>query len=122
MNGVLTHTWTWTEQTIANNVAPDDDEELGIGGADRVFFQWDTNGADTGSPDFDFHVYASGDGNTWTTAPYKTLASAVAKDVVGNTNFTEAEIGPSMIRVRLDVNTANLVATEYVTLTVRVYY
>lgn len=121
-SGVLKHTWTWTEQVIADGVADDDAAELGIGSAERIMFEWDTNGADTGAPNFDFHLYASIDGSTYTSAPYKMLVNAVAKDVVGTYVFTATEVGPTTIRAELDVNNANLAATEYVTLRMYAYY
>lgn len=118
----LRHTWTWTEQIIADGIAPDVDTEPGISAADRIFFEWDTNGADTGAPNFDFHLYASIDGVTYTSAAYKTLAAAVAIDTVGTYAFTQAELGPTSLMAELDVNNANLAATEYVTLRMYAYY
>lgn len=121
-NGIKTYTLTWTEQVQANLVAPDTDTIIPIGGARRICCQWDTNGADTGSPDFDFHLIASIDGTTFGANVHKTLASAVAKDVVGIANFVTDDWGPAAVKGRLDVNTADLAAGESVTLTLRVYW
>ena len=110
-----TTTLTWTEQVVADNVAPDTDTAIYARGADEIYCQWDTNGATTGAPTFDFHIEGSDDGVTYTSGHYATLDSAVAKDVVDAVNLTP---GPKFIKGRLDVNTANLAAAEYVTLKV----
>jgi len=122
-NGIKTYTLTWTEQIIANGVAPDTDTVIPMAGAERVTWQIDTNGATTGTPDFDFHLHALVAGTVYSTAVWKTLASAVAKDtgIAGILNTT-TELGMSKVKAKLDVNTANLAATEFVTLVIKVYY
>jgi hypothetical protein len=115
------YTLTWTEQVIADGVSPDDDIAIPIGSADRICAEWDTNGATTDAPNFDFHIMASIDGTTYGDNIHKTLVNAVAKDVVGIDNFAAADFGPATIKAELDVNNDNLVATEYVTLRLKVY-
>lgn len=110
---------TWTEQVIADGVADDEAVIINCEGASHIYCEWDTNGATTNAPDFDFHLESSQDKSTFTDTHYATLASAVAKDKVGSCMVTP---GPPWMKALLDVNTANLVATEFVTLKVRVFY
>ena len=119
VTSIKTYTLTWTEQTIANDVAPDTDTAIPTARATRIHCAWDTNGADTGSPDFDFHIETDVDGTNYTDTHYATLASAVAKDKRGSAMLTPPG---KTIKARLDVNTANLAATEFVKLYITVYY
>lgn len=115
---VVGYTLTWTEQVIADGVAPDVDTAIPIANATTCYCEWDTNGADTGAPDFDFHIEVSFDGTNYSDSHYGTLASAVAKDKRDGVMLTVPR-GAKFIKARLDVNTANLAATEYVTLKIR---
>jgi len=101
----------WTEQVIADDVAPDTDKILYVGNAEEIYIQWDTTNVSTNAPSFDIHVEASWDGVTFTGSHYATLASGVLEDVVGGGLVTP---GPKQLRLRLDVNDANLAAGEYV--------
>jgi len=113
-------TLTWTTQTIADNVSDDGDTAVFVDGADSVSILFDTDGADTGSPTFDLDVIGSMDGTTYqdAAAPLVTAFTAQAKDVE---DATHVNVGAMMyIKCLLDVNTANLASTEYVTATVKV--
>ena len=115
---VAKYTLTWTEQVIADNVAPDTDTAIPTENCSEILCCWDTNGADTGAPDFDFHIEVDIDGTNYTDTHYATLASAVAKDVRGSALLT---VPHRSIKARLDVNTANLAAAEDVTLYIYVF-
>jgi hypothetical protein len=121
-NGSETYTLTWTEQVIADGVAPDTDTVIPISGAERICCEWDTTGATTGAPNFDFHIHASIDGSTFGANIHKTIVSAAAKNVVGIDNFATDDFGPTGIKAELDVNNANLAAGESVTLRLKVYW
>ena len=113
------YTFTWTEQVIADSVVPDTDTVIPMGPHITMFYcEWDTNGATTGAPTFDFHIETSFDGTNYTTSHYATLVSAAAKDVRGSGLLTPPK-GAKSFKARLDVNTANLAAAEYVTLKIR---
>ena len=111
-------TMTWTEQVIADGVVDDDSQILNLDGAAEIYAQWNTVGATTGAPDFDFHLEASDDKSTFTTDHWTTLKSAVAKNVI-DAAPVEAKGSPRYARAELDVNTANLAAGESVTLIIR---
>ena len=116
---VSTTTLTWTEQVIANGVAPDTDTATTVTGAKSIYIQFNTNGANTGSPNFDLHVIASHDGTTYTDTGIVVPFSAQAKDVVDGAIIS---FGPKSIKLRLDVNTANLAAGESVTASIYVTF
>ena len=101
----------WTATAVSDGNAPDTDTILYVSRATTIFVQWDTTHVTTGAPTIDLHVEASYDGVTWTTHHYHTIDSAVLKNVVDGDLVTP---GPKQIRFRLDVNTANIAATEYV--------
>ena len=110
----------WTEQAIADNVAPDTDTAIYCDGAEEISILFDTDGATTGSPDFDLDVIASLDGTTYqdATNPLVTAFTAQAK---GLDDITAINPGAAQfVKLRLDVNTANLAAAETVNATVKV--
>ena len=109
----VTTTLTWTGTiAISNDNVPDTDTAVDITGAKTVYVQFDTTDATTGVPDFDVDVLASVDGTTYETADYATSFTAQAKNVVDGAAVT---VGPAYLKLRLDVNTAELAATETVT-------
>ena len=106
-----TVTLTWTAVNVANDVAADTDTVIYLGGAERASVQLNTVGATTGAPNFDLHGLGT-NGNTWTALHYQTgIYGAVAKNVVSAP--VVLTLGPRYIKLRLDVNGANLV--EFVT-------
>lgn len=105
-----TVTLTWTEQVIADDVAPDVDSVLYMDGAEYVSVTFDTTGADTGAPNFDLHFIGT-NADTFPTDHFHEVVAAQAKDV---TSTTAVNRGPKYMKVRLDVNNANLAATEFV--------
>jgi hypothetical protein len=110
-----TVTLTWTEQTIADDVAPDADSVLYMDGAEYISVTFDTNGATTGAPNFDLHSIGSNT-STFPTAHFQAaIVAAQAKDVVSTTAMNR---GPKYLKLRLDVNNANLAASEFVIATV----
>jgi len=108
---------TWTDQIVADGVADDDATLIDLGLPEALEYVFDTTGATTGAPNFDFHVLASADGVAWTTADLQTIGTAVPKadrrTVVGTTF-------PRFIKVLADVNGAALV--EFVKVTVYAYH
>lgn len=113
-------TYTWTEQTIADNVTPDTDPPTYCDGATEVSILFDTDGASTGAPAFDLNIIASLDGTTYQDGaqPLVTAFTAQLKDVE---DITHINVGAAKeVKPRLDVAVANLVATEFVTATFKV--
>lgn len=113
-------TLTWTEQVIADNVAPDTDTAVYVDGADDVTIIFDTTNASTGAPSFDLDVIASADGTTYQSAtnPLVTPFTAQLENLVDAAHVNAGSA--QFIKCRLDVNTADLAAAEYVTATVKV--
>jgi len=109
-----TVTLTWTTQVIADDVAPDEDLILYMDGAEYFTVTFDTTAATTGAPNFDLHFIGTNTA-TFPTAHYHEVVAAQAKNVV-TTNAVNR--GPKYMKVRLDVNNANLASTEYVVATV----
>ncbi len=115
----IRYTLTMTEQVIADGVAPDTDTAIPIAYATSIYCEWNTVGVTTGAPTTDVHIESSGDGTTYTNSHYATLVSACAKNVVGAAMLTPPT-GARFIKVRFDVNVANIAAAEFVTLKVAV--
>ena len=113
------YTLIWTEQVIADDVAPDTDTAISTEQATYITVAFDTYDADTGAPDFDLHAEVDIDGTNYTDSHWMTLFSAQAKDVRDYFLLTPPR---RSMKLRLDVNTANLVATETVTAYVYMYY
>jgi hypothetical protein len=115
-------TLTWTEQVIADNVAPDTDTAIYVDGASEVSILFDTDGADTGAPSFDLDIIGSLDGTTYADAAYAQITPFTAQDKDVE-DIADIDVHAwEYIKGRLDVNTANLAAAEFVTATVRVLW
>jgi len=111
---VITYTLTWTEQVIANGVADDDATIMDFSNCIAYYAEWDTVGATTGAPNFDFHLVTSADGVNWiNTAAHTTLANAVAKNVRDGNTLVTTSIPRTNTKALLDVNGANLAAAEF---------
>jgi hypothetical protein len=111
---------TWTEQVIADNVAPDTDSDIYCDGAEDVSILFDTDGAVTGAPNFDLDIIASLDGAAYQDATNPLVTAFTAQDK-GLDDITHINPGAARsIRARLDVNGANLAAGESVSATVKV--
>ena len=81
------------------------------------YAEWDTTGASTGAPTFDFHLVSSMNGTDWiTTVSHTSLAAAVLEAVRDGDTFSSTNIPHANVRAELDVNVANLAAGEYVIL------
>ena len=114
---ITKYTLTWTEQVVANGVADDDATVMDFANCISYYAEWDTVGATTGAPNFDFHLLTSADGaNYINTASHTTLAAAVAKNVRDGDTKIGADIPRANVTAALDVNGANLAATEFVIL------
>ena len=114
---VTKYTLTWTEQVVANGVADDDATIMDFANCISYYAEWDTVGATTGAPNFDFHLVSSTDAvNYINTASHTTLAAAVAKNVRDADTKIGADIPLGSVKGLLDVNGANLAATEFVVL------
>lgn len=111
---IVTLRWTGLIN-IGNDVAPDTDYVIYLGGSERVSVMFNTNPADTGSPTFDLHTIASNDLATYGGATsghwQNNIFTAQAKDIL---NFAAITLGPRAIKFRIDVNAAALAATEYI--------
>ena len=114
---IITYTLTWTEQVVDDGVADDDATIMNFGNCIAYYAEWDTVGATTGAPNFDFHLVTSADGANWiNTAAHTTLATAVAKNVRDANTLTGTSIPRTNTKALLDVNGANLAAAEFVML------
>ncbi len=117
------YTLTWTapggDLAIADNIADDDATVIPTEQADHIRCAWDTNGATTNAPDFDFHIEVDIDGTNYSDTHYHTLVSAAPKDIRGYGPLT---VPRRPFIVNMDLNTSNLTATEFVLLYVYVYY
>lgn len=87
--------------------------------ASKIYCQWDTTGASTGAPTFDFHLASSDDNSTYTSngSHWTTLVSAVLENIVGSAPVNS---GPKYLKPVIDINVILLASTETVTLTVYV--
>ena len=114
---IVTYTLTWTEQIIANGVADDDATPMDFANCIAYYAEWDTVGATTGAPNFDFHLMTSADGVNWiNTASFITVAAAVAKNVRDGDTLIGVDIPRANVKALVDVNGANLAAAEFVIL------
>ena len=111
--------WTAPAGDLAIGDGNTDDDEAVVNFANCISYyaEWDTIGATTGAPNFDFHLISSADGvNYINTAAHTTLAAAVAKNVRDADTKIGADIPIANVMFELDVNGAALTATEYVIL------
>jgi hypothetical protein len=105
--------WTGLIAGAATNQVPDVDEDIFLTGAERIRFVFDTRAATTGAPTFDVHIITSNDGTAFEATALETdLFAAQAKNIVAGD--VPAAITGRVWRLRLDVNTADLKADEYV--------
>ncbi len=114
---ITAYTLTWTEQIVANGVADDDATVMDFANCISYYAEWDTIGATTGAPNFDFSLVTSANGADYiNTAAHTVLAAAVAKNVRDADTKIGADIPRTNTMATLDVNGANLAATEFVIL------
>jgi hypothetical protein len=121
MSYVRTYTITWTAPVgnlgVSNGNADDVPTVMDFSHCTNFYAEWDTVGATTGAPNFDFHLVSSADGVNWiNTAAHTTLASAVAKNVRDANTLNGANIPLANAKATLDVNNAVLTAAEFVVL------
>ena len=111
--------WTAPVGDLAIGDGNADDESAVVNFANCISYyaEWDTTGATTGAPNFDFHLLTSADGvNYINTASHTSLAAAVAKNVRDADTKIGADIPRTNTMFELDVNNAALTAAEFVIL------
>ena len=118
---VQTYYIIWTapggNMAISDGNADDNAAVVNFANCISYYAEWDTIGATTGAPNFDFHLLSSADGaNYINTAAHTTIVNAVAKNVRDADTIVGTGIPIANVMFELDVNGAVLTATEYVIL------
>jgi hypothetical protein len=111
----VTLTWTGVITSGSTDQAPDTDSIIYMDGAEYFTVTFDTTPATTGTPNFDLHSIGTNT-DTFPSSHFQDgIVSAQAINVVSTTAMNR---GPKYMKLRLDVNAANLAASEYVVATV----